>query len=464
MAMNESQSLRKNATVLLDIANVNAKGQGIGRVGDFVLFVEGALPGEHVEARILKLKTRYGFAKVSRVVTPSPSRITPRCPVASVCGGCVFQHCDYNGQLAIKKQIVVDALARIGGIADPPMADVLGCATPWFYRNKGIFPVAPATNADGFAIGMYAARSHRLVEIDECLLQRPAHKRVLTVVRDYMRTHKVTPYDETTHTGWVRQVMVRTSAATGEVMVVLVANCDRLPAENELAQALTTDANASTVLVNTHTARGNVVLGKHFRVLSGSGYMEEHIGVSRYRISPQSFFQVNSHQVKVLYDTARHMAGNAVRIIDAHAGAGGITLYAAQQAATQGKTLHMLGIDTVASAISDAKENAALNGMFDINFVIGAAEEVIPKLLEVAEHPQAVYLDPPRKGCETPLLDALVTAKIRKIVYISCDPATLARDIKHLCAGGYTLKQVQPVDMFPHTGHIECVAELVVKA
>jgi len=471
--------LRKNAAVILDIDNVNAKGFGIGRVDDFVLFVEGALPGERVEAHVIKLKPRYGYAKIVRIITPSPSRITPRCTVASACGGCQFQHCDYAAQLAIKKQMVIDAFVRIGGIADPPVAEVLGYAygqtaatdvpeqdtpTTWFYRNKGIFPVAPANNADGFAIGMYAARSHRLVQIDECLLQHPAHKRVLFVVRNHMRTHHITPYDETTHTGLMRQVMVRTAAATGEVMVVLVANCDRLPAEDALAQTLAREAGATTVLINPHTTRGNTVLGKHFRILSGSGYIEESIGAVRYRISPQSFFQVNSHQVKVLYDVALHMAGDANHIIDAHVGAGGITLYAAHQAAAHGRDLYALGIDTVPAAIADAQKNAERNGMHDINFVIGAAEEVIPKLLEIAVPPQVVFLDPPRKGCGTPLLDALITAKIPKVVYISCDPATLARDVKLLCAGGYRLNQIQPVDMFPHTGHVECVAELTAEA
>ncbi|MCL2364513.1 MAG: 23S rRNA (uracil(1939)-C(5))-methyltransferase RlmD [Defluviitaleaceae bacterium] len=487
-------TLRKNAIVTLDIINVNAKGFGIGRVDDFVLFTEGALPGERIEAQIVKLKSRYGFAKISRIITPSPARITPRCTVAAglrpspsgICGGCQFQHCDYAAQLEIKKQIVIDALTRIGGFSSPPVADVLGHfdasdTTPWHYRNKGIFPVAPADNADGFAIGMYAARSHRLVEIDECLLQHPMHKRVLFVVRNHMHARKITPYDESSHTGTMRQIMVRTSAATDEVMVVLVATCDHLPAEDELAQTLVRDAGATTVLINPHTARGNTVLGNRFRTLTGSGSIEESIGAVRYRISPQSFFQVNSHQVKKLYDIALQMAGNADYIIDAHAGAGGITLYAAHQAATQGRKLHALGIDIVAAAINDAQKNADLNGINNVTFQVGAAEEVIPTMLSAANamnctnghpntvssvptisaaRPQLVFLDPPRKGCETPLLDALITAHIPKVVYISCDPATLARDIKHLHSGGYTLQQVQPVDMFPHTGHVECVALL----
>jgi len=260
----------------------------------------------------------------------------------------------------------------------------------------------------------------------------------------------------------MRQIMIRTSAATGEVMVVLVINGQSLPAEATLAQTLADEASASTVIINPHTARGNAVLGKHFRVIAGNGYIEESIGAVRYHISPQSFFQINSHQVKVLYDTAIQMAGDVNYFLDAHAGAGGITLYAAHHA--NNANVQALGVDIVAPAITDAQKNAALNGINHATFVTGAAEEVIPALLKDAApdaQPQVVFLDPPRKGCETPLLDALIATRIPKIVYISCDPATLARDVKHLCAGGYTLVQVQPVDMFAHTGHVECVAELI---
>ncbi|MCL2605483.1 MAG: 23S rRNA (uracil(1939)-C(5))-methyltransferase RlmD [Defluviitaleaceae bacterium] len=493
------KEVKKNTVVPLEIGNVNAKGFGVGRVGDFVLLAEGALPGEKVEARVLKVKARYGYAKVQRVLKPSPHRIKNDCSVSdasrggSVCGGCQFRHCDYPGQLAIKKQIVVDALTRIAGVEDPPVKDVVGMGSgarvgfaplkaksvaeshprplgPARYRNKAVFPVVPAGNTDSFAIGMYASRSHRIVEVEDCLIQHPAHINVLAVVKEYMRRNQVAPYDETAHKGMMRQIMVRTSLATGEVMVVLVINGERLPKEKELAETLTTEAGVATVLVNPHTARGNAVLGERFRMLSGSGYIEEKIGEVRYRISAPSFFQVNPVQVKVLYDTALGQLRNnlfrsyrepqaEVTILDAHAGAGGIALYATScQFDTK---LNIIGVDICEAAIVDAKVNAELNGIENARFIAGAAEKIIPDMLsQDGSRVDAVILDPPRRGCEPELLDALTAAKVPQVIYISCDPATLARDIKRLCAGGYGLRKVIPVDMFPHTGHIEAIALL----
>jgi len=458
--------VKKNTVLTLHIEGVNAKGFGVARVNDFVLLVDGALPGDTLEARLVKLKSRYGYAKAMRIVTPSPHRVTPKCPVSQRCGGCQFQHCDYPAQLAFKKQIVTDALTRIGGIENAPVADVLGTA-PTRYRNKAVFPVAPAQNPEGFAIGMYAPRSHRMVEIDDCLIQHPAHIRVLSVVKKHMLRHKISAYDETAHQGQLRQIMIRTSLATGEIMVVLVVNGEALPREIPLAQALAADAGATTVLLSPHTSRGNAVLGERFRILLGNGFIEETIGPVRYRISAPSFFQVNPVQAKVLYDVALRLSGlhptTPGDALDAHAGAGGIALYAAHAAR------HIVGIDIVAPAIADAKKNAAINGITNVHFLTGAAEEVVPTLLTGNAHPQGipsdfrpdvVFLDPPRRGCEPPLLDALISCKAPKIIYISCDPATLARDIKHLCTAGYTLSTVQPVDMFPMTGHVEAIALL----
>jgi 23S rRNA (uracil1939-C5)-methyltransferase len=478
--------LKKNAVIpSLLIESVNAKGFGVGRMDSFVLLVDGALPGDRLEARVVKVKARYGYAKTLRIITPSPHRIESPCPVSAACGGCQFRHCEYTAQLAIKKRIVVDAFVRIGGIEDPPVADVIGGMTDSFrYRNKGVFPVVPAPNADGFAMGMYASRSHRIVEIDDCLIQHPAHVRVLSVIKEYMRRHKIPPYDETLHKGLMRQIMVRTSLATGEVMVALAVNGESLPKEKALAETLTAKAGATTVLVSPHTARGNAVMGERFRVVSGSGYIEEEIGGVRYRISAPSFFQVNPVQMKTLYDAALEQlalsAGTSretINIIDAHAGAGGIALYAAKHAARQGHAVYVVGVDIVAPAIEDAKVNAEINNIANAFFIAGASEDIIPALLSpdsappgllpglpagipLPFRPDAVFLDPPRRGCEPGLLDTLLTAKIPHIIYISCDPATLARDVKHLCAGGYRLITVQPVDMFPMTGHVEAIALL----
>jgi 23S rRNA (uracil1939-C5)-methyltransferase len=452
--------MKKNTILTLTIENVNAKGFGIGRFDGFVLLVDGALPGETLEVRVLKVKTRYGYAKIQRIIKPSPARIKSPCSVSAFCGGCLFQHCEYTAQLAIKKQIVTDALIRIGGFENPPVADVSGMDVPKNYRNKAVFPVVPLDNEDGFAVGMYAARSHRLIEVNECLIQHPAHSKVLAVVKEHMRKYKITPYDEVQHKGKMRQIMIRTSFSTGEIMVVLVVNDKNLPAEKSLNESLITQAGVTTVFINIHTTRSNAVLGESFRILSGSGYIEEKIGKVRYRISAPSFFQVNPVQAKVLYDTAVSLLNPDVNyIVDAHAGAGGIALYAAMS--QTGTRLDILGIDISSPATNDANINAELNNLTNVKFITGAAEEIIPSMLrQNTFSPDAVFLDPPRRGCEPVLLDALITAKIPQIIYISCDPATLARDSKHLCTGGYDLQTVKLVDLFPHTGHVEAVALL----
>jgi 23S rRNA (uracil1939-C5)-methyltransferase len=460
---------KKNEVLTLTIESVNAKGFGVGRVNEFVLLTDGALPGDRLEVRVVKIKTRYGYAKMQRIIKPSPHRIKSPCPVSDHCGGCQFQHCDYTAQLMYKKQIVIDALTRIGGLENPPVADVIGMeAGGTRYRNKAVFPVVPSRNADGFAIGMYASRSHRLIEVDNCLIQHPAHVRVLSVIKEYIRRNKITPYDEIQHKGKMRQIIVRTSLATGEVMVGLVVNGENLPKETALAETLTLEAGATTVLFNSHTARGNAVLGERFRILSGCGYITESIGEVRYRISAPSFYQINPVQVKTLYDTALKQLvpesdtnHKKLNILDAHAGAGGIALYAAHYLAQKGFDAQIIGVDISAPAISDAVHNAERNGITNAQFIAGSAEEIIPYLLSQNKFtPGTVFLDPPRRGCEPLLLDALIAAEIPQIIYISCDPATLARDIKYLTTGGYGLNATTPVDMFPHTGHIEVIALL----
>jgi len=446
--------VKKNATITIEIENVTAKGFGTAKVEDFVLFTEGGLPGDKLQVKVVKVKKTYGYGKILRILTPSPHRIQSPCPVSDKCGGCQWQHCDYQAQLGFKKQIVTDALTRIGGLADPPVKDVIGMETPQPYRNKAVFPVVPVEG--GFAIGMYAPRSHRIIPVENCAIQHPAHVPVIKVVSDFMRRHKIEAYDEITHTGTMRHIIVRTSNATGEIMVVLVTNADNLPKENKLAAALT-DMGATTVLINPHKAKSNAVMGHNFRILTGEGFIREQIGQVWYRLSAPSFFQINPVQTAVLYDIAVSMANltGSEAVMDAHVGVGGMALAAA------GRAKHVTGVDIVQEAISDAEKNAELNGITNASFICGAAEEVIPQMLQGGQSPpDVIFLDPPRKGCDAALLDALVAAEIRTIVYVSCDPATMARDIKLLAHGGYSLAGVQPVDMFPMTGKVETTALL----
>ena len=455
--MDNFETPKKNSTQIIEITSVTAKGFGVGYINGFTVFVDGGLPEDELKIYMLKAKSRYGYGKIIDILRPSLHRIESPCRVFDRCGGCQWQNCEYKAQLGFKKQIVIDALERIGQVKNPPVQDVMGMLKPVNYRNKAVFPVVPASNQHGFAIGMFSARSHRIVEIDNCNIQHPAHAAVLKVVKKYMRRNKVSPYDETTHRGLMRFIMIRTSLATKEVMVVLTINGNGLPLETRLAEDLE-NVGVTTVVISRHTAKNNVVLGDHFRVISGSGFISERIGHVTYQISAPSFFQINPVQTKALYEVAVTQANlKGKTVLDAHVGAGGVSLYAAKQAK------EILGIDIVQAAINDGEKNAELNGISNLRFICGAAEEVIPKLFAESDTnlPEVVFLDPPRKGCDPALLDALVNAEIEKIVYISCDPATFARDVKVLVEGGYSLETVQPVDMFPHTGKVEVTALLL---
>ena len=468
-----SAVVAKNSQYTIEIESVTAKGFGVGKIDGFAIFVENALPGDKLKIHIVKVKSRYGYGRILEILTPSPHRIPSPCAVFERCGGCQWQNCEYSAQLDFKKQIVTDALERIGGIENPNVNDVIGMKNPANYRNKAVFPVVPADNKNGFAMGMFSARSHRIVELDECLIQHPAHVAVLKVVKKYMRRNKVSAYNETTHKGIMRFVMVRTSLATKEVMVVLTVNANGLPLEDRLAEDLA-GIGVTTVVISPHREKSNVVLGKSFRVISGTGIISERIGHVTYQISAPSFLQINPVQTKALYEIATLQAElKGKTVLDAHVGAGGVSLYAARQAKK------IIGVDIVPEAIEDGKKNAALNGIENMQFICGAAEDVVPKLFSLPERrlarnactsapypvgdcespteniPNVVFLDPPRKGCDPVLLDAIIKAEIRRIVYISCDPATFARDVKVLTENGYSLEVVQPVDMFPHTGKVE---------
>jgi len=445
----------KNSQHQIKIEDVTAMGFGVGNINGFTIFADGGLPGDEVRVQILKTKPRYAYGKIIEILNYSPLRISSPCPASGKCGGCQFQHCAYPAQLEIKKRLVTGALERIGGVESPNVPDVLGMEKPMGYRNKATFPIAPA--GDGFAIGMYAARSHRITEVEHCIIQHPAHVKVLEVMRRHIKAHKISAYNETTHTGLMRHIMIRTSLATREVMVVLVINGDNIPGEQELCEGLT-QIGATTVVANINNSRGNTILGSRCNVLCGTGFIRERLGHVEYQLSAPSFFQVNPVQAKVLYDIALNHARltGSETIIDAHAGVGGIALYVASRAKK------VIGMDISQSAITDAQKNAALNGIENATFICGTAEDVIPGLLSAhdSQSPPVIFLDPPRKGCEPELLNAIVASAVEKIVYISCDPATLARDVKILATGGYRLAVAQPVDMFPMTGKVEVAALL----
>ena len=419
--------LEKNTQIELNIHAISTEGLGIGRFGDFVVFVDGAIPGDVVTARITRPKSRFAVAALEAVIQPSASRITPPCPVAAHCGGCGWQHIDYQTQLSLKKQIVTDTLTRIGGVANPPVADVAGMANPWEYRNKAVFHV----DSNG-KVGVYAPRSRRVVEISSCGIVHQAHRAALSAVK------------ASKHQSLIRDVMFR--AGDDSNMVALTTHDPLSKADYANLTADFADC-CDTLVIN-----GKTALGGGFVTITLSGIT--------YKLSAASFFQVNTAQAQVLYDTALSQipAAKTETIIDAHCGVGSIALYAASRAA------NVIGVDIEPAAIADATYNAEFNKIRNARFICGTAEKELPKLLATPQN-AVIFLDPPRKGCDKSLLETLIADASRnglqRIVYISCDPATLARDVKILTQGGFHLADVRPVDMFPHTSEIEVSCLLV---
>jgi len=449
--------IKKNDIVTIHIENVTNKGFGIGKVQDFVIFTEGGLTGDKLTVRVVKVKKTYGYGKIVKIQEPSPHRIKSTCPVSDKCGGCQWQHCEYSAQLDFKRNIVIDALTKIGGIKSPLVESVIGMDKPQPYRNKAVFPIVPKLGG-GFEIGMYAPRSHRIIPIEKCEIQHPIHVDMLTILKKHMEIHDISAYDETIHKGLMRHIIIRTSRATDEVMVILVVNGNGVPHENDLTEAFAL-AGATTFVVSRHNTKSNTIMGSHFRVVTGEGFIKERIGDIWYQLSAPSFFQINPVQTECLYQIAIQAAdldGSQI-VIDAHVGVGGVALQAAHHA------LEVIGVDVVDEAIHDAKKNAELNGIENTRFICGLAEDVIPELLTKSDKtPDVIFLDPPRKGCDNALLDAIIAAKIKTVIYISCDPATLARDVKRLTQNGYVLEMVQPVDLFPMTGKIEVCCKMVI--
>ena len=439
--------LSKNQDVELTIDGLTGEGAGVGRAEGYAVFVPGALPGERVSAHVIKVTPSYGVAKVTEVLSPSKERVTPRCPAFGPCGGCTLQHLSYPAQLQGKKQQVIDALARLGGFTDPPVEDVLGMEDPWRYRNKGSFPIGLA--AGGAAFGFFAPRSHRLVAFDDCPIQDERCVDAARRVCAWANEHRVSVYNEESHTGSLRHVVVRATAA-GEVMAVVVTNGPLRKADALIAAMEGIDS----LWHNENSRDTNVIFGPKFTLLSGKPALTEIIGEHRFSVSPQSFLQVNAAQTAVLYGAAVDLLSPRPEetVADLYCGIGTISLLLSE------KCRRVIGVEQVSEAVEDARSNALLNGVTNASFLCGAAEALLPNLLAGSEGLDALVLDPPRKGCEPAVLAAIADAKLPRLVYVSCNPATLARDLAYLAERGYRLLRVQPVDMFPQTSHGECAA------
>ncbi len=468
--------MNKNEIVKVNITDLGTEGEGIGKVDGFTLFVKGGLPGDEIDAKVLKVKKSFGYAKIESIITPSPDRVETRCPVANKCGGCQIQHLSYDKQLEIKKKKVFDCLTRIGGVnandLEECYEDIIGMEEPWHYRNKAQYPVG--IDRDGNPkIGFYAYHSHNIIEKDECEIEQPLCAAVLKELRAVISRFNIIPYDEAIGRGELRHCLIRTGFSTGEVMVCLVVNAkgkelNKWKTGSEVTQSLVESLKESAVktgfkfvslCLNVNTKNTNVILGDKLYPIYGPLYINDMIGDVIFRISPMSFYQVNPVQTKKLYNKALEYAGltgNEV-VWDLYCGIGTISLFLAKQAKK------VYGVEIVPEAVENAKENARLNGISNAEFFCGAAEDAVPRLnrdLTNAEKCDVIVVDPPRKGCDEKLLSTIIHMDPIRIIYVSCDPATLGRDVKFLREHGYELKKACAVDQFCHSMHVETVCLL----
>lgn len=448
----------KNELFTVEITDMSEDGSGIGKTDGYTWFIKDAVIGDTVEARAMKMKKSYGYARLMRILEPSAHRVEPRCPAARQCGGCQIQAMEYEEQLRFKERKVLNHLMRIGGFSreEIPMLPIMGMEHPWRYRNKAQFPFGKDKNGR-IITGFYAGRTHTIVEQEDCLLGAEVNRDILRVIKNYMEEFHIEPYDEENHRGLVRHALIRVGFKTGEIMVCLVINGDALPHGEALVERLRAIPGMTSISFNVNKEKTNVILGRKVVDLYGPGYITDYIGEVRYRISPLSFYQVNPVQTEKLYGTALEYAGltGGETVWDLYCGIGTISLFLAQKA---GK---VYGVEIVPQAIEDARMNAKLNGFENVEFFVGKAEEVLPEQYEKNQvYADVIVVDPPRKGCDEKCLETIVKMGPERVVYVSCDSATLARDLRVLAGKGYRMEKVRCCDMFGQSGHVESVVLL----
>lgn len=443
--------VEKNKEYEINIDNLGSRGEGVGRIEGFTVFVEGAMPGERVLIKIVKVTRSYAYGKLMHIIQRSSNRVEPKCPYFKYCGGCQLQHISYEGQLEYKTQLVKDALQRIAHLENVRVLPTIGMDKPWKYRNKAQFPVGLIK--DKLAIGFYAPRSHNLINIDVCPIQHDIINRVTELVRKFIQTYNIPVYNESTHKGIIRHVVTRVGFRSNQLMAIIVTNGE-LTRKKELVSILREGLPAVTSIIqNYQTERTNVILGRKNQTLWGSDYIMDAIGDLKFKISPLSFYQVNPVQTVKLYEKALEYAALTGKetVIDAYCGIGTISLFLARKAAK------VYGVEIIPQAIEDAEENARINEIENAEFLTGESEIIIPRLSRMGVKADVVVVDPPRKGCDEKLLQTIVEMSPKRMVYVSCNPATLARDLKYMTEHGYQVEEVQPVDMFPQTSHVECL-------
>ena len=448
--------LSKNKEYIVDIVDIGQGGVGIGKYEGFTVFVDGGLVQDKIKVKITKSKKNYAVGDIVEIIEKSPFRVERKCSESlRQCGGCQIQELDYQKQLDVKTNEVKQVISRIGKLDDVVIHDTLGMEHPFRYRNKAQFPIQKKDNMP--VIGFYKKKSHDLISTDECIIQHEVNDKIIKIIKTYIRAYNVSIYDEKTHKGLLRHVVTKVGFTTGEVMIVLVANVKKLPYLKELASVLKENIPGfKTLVVNVNTQKTNVILGKENIVAYGDGMIRDYIGELVFEISPLSFFQVNPLQTEVLYNKALEYAnlGENDTVFDIYCGIGTISLFLAQ------KAKKVYGIEIVEDAIKDAKRNAKINNMDNVEFYVGKAEEVVPKMYKEGKRANVVVVDPPRKGCDEKVLDTIISMQPDRVVYVSCNPSTLARDLAYLNERGYKCHEIQPVDMFPHSVHVENVAWL----
>ena len=448
--------LSKNKEYVVDIVDIGQGGVGIGKYEGFTVFVEGGLIQDKVKVRINKSKKNYAVGDIVEIIEKSPFRVDRICSDdLKDCGGCQIQELDYNKQLELKTNEVKQVISRIGKLENVEIHETIGMQSPCRYRNKAQFPIQNIKGST--AIGFYKKKSHDVIPTDMCVIQHDINDKIIKIIKTYIQAYNVSIYNETTHTGVLRHLVTKVGFTTNEVMVVLVANGTNLPHLNELASVLKENIPGfKTLVLNVNKAKTNVILGKENKVIYGNGKINDYIGDLVFEISPLSFFQVNPVQTEVLYNKALEYAELKENdtVFDIYCGIGSISLFLAQ------KATKVYGIEIVEDAIKDAKINAKLNNLNNVEFYVGKAEEVVPKMYSEGKTANVVVVDPPRKGCDEKVLDTIVSMKPDRVVYVSCNPSTLARDLAYLDERGYKCVEIQPVDMFPHTMHVETVAKL----
>ena len=451
-----SGSYVKNDLVTLKITDMGNDGEGIGKVDGYTLFVKDAVIGDTVLAKVMKAKKNYGYARLMEVVEPSPDRVEPPCPYARQCGGCQLQAMSYEQQLRFKTNKVKNHLMRIGGMEEVPMEAIIGMEHPYRYRNKAQFPVGRSKEGK-IITGFYAGRTHSIIENRNCLLGVELNEQILDKVIAYMEENHVEPYDEKTGKGLVRHVLTRYGFDSKEVMVCLIVNGNKIPNAESLTESLRQIPGMTSITLNINKERTNVILGNQIKLLWGQTYITDSIGTIKYQISPLSFYQVNPAQTRRMYEKALEYAQltGEETVWDLYCGIGTISLFLAQ------KAKQVYAVEIIPQAIEDARRNAALNHLKNVEFFVGKAEEVLPEKYEKeGVYADVIVVDPPRKGCDEILLDTIVKMSPKRVVYVSCDSSTLARDVKYLREYGYRVERVCPIDNFSQTVHVETVVLL----